>query len=124
MIANVSLQVDILQIPKAPLYRPDFMAPSASTKVEKGITRSSESVEKLESSGRFRYYESDRVLGRLFRAIDEDLFFSDLEDDTSSIFSHEGTDNVLEEIWQFVQHMMQGYAWKDYEDVAIQLRDS
>lgn len=99
------------------------MAPSASTKVETGIQRPPESEVLSGRPDRFRYYESKRVLGRLYRAIDEDLFLQDLADDDSSVFSHESNDNVLKEIWEFVQNLMLGYAWKDYTNKAIHLRD-
>src|SRR5947209_9913080 len=98
------LQVNVTEIPKSPPDRPDFMAPSASIPVEKGIKRPEDSsIAASDETHRFNYYESQRVLGRLYRAIDEDVFFSDLEDDTSSLFSHEPTENVLEEIWRFVE---------------------
>ena len=99
------------------------MAPSASTNVEKGINRPVESEYFPPKPGRFRYYESNRVLGVLYRAIDEDIFFQNLADDTSSVFSHEASDNVLDQVWTYVESTMQGYAWKDYIDQAIQVRD-
>ena len=75
------------------------MAPSASTKVEKGISRTALNQQSTdEPRSGYRYYESDKVLGELFRAIDEDLFFQDLEDDVSSLFSLDATNNVLTEI--------------------------
>lgn len=98
------------------------MAPSASTRVEKGITRSEESAD-LETNQRFRYYESDRILGRLYRAIDEDAFFRDLEDDNLSLFSHEAEDNVLCEIMHFVKKSMSGRNWLPLESLAIEIRD-
>ncbi|KIX94715.1 uncharacterized protein Z520_09405 [Fonsecaea multimorphosa CBS 102226] len=93
--------VDHKRIPRAPGYRPDFMAPSASTIVEKGIKRPEEAA-LPDGRQRYRYYESDRILGRLYRAVNEDTFFDDLEDDTSSLFSKEPTNDVLRDICDWV----------------------
>ena len=80
------------------------MAPSASTKVSKGITRSDLAEQSTdEPRSGYRYYESDKVLGELFRAIDEDIFFQDLEDDASSLFSLDATNNVLTDILAWVK---------------------
>ncbi|KIW30891.1 uncharacterized protein PV07_02583 [Cladophialophora immunda] len=92
--------VDYKKIPRSPEYRPDFMAPSASTKVEKGIKRPEETA-LPDGRHRYRYYESDRILGRLYRAVNEDTFFEDLEDDASSLFSKAAT-NVLGDIRDWV----------------------
>lgn len=100
------------------------MAPSASTMVETGVVRPLESVlEQQKEPGHYRYYESKKVLGELYRVIDEDLFFEELEDDTSSLFSSEATDNVLPEILQFVKGMMEDYSWQEYISKAEEVRD-
>lgn len=100
------------------------MAPSASTMVEKDIKRPVDPVlDELGPSGRYRYYESTKVLGELYRAIDEDLFFEELEDDTSSLFSSEAADNVLPQVLQLVEGMMEDYAWQKYILKAEEVKD-
>jgi len=101
------------------------MAPSASTKVEKGIKRPTDPAPDNESPQRYRYYESERILGQLYRAIDEDVFFEALEDDNSSLFSRDGGDNVIAEIWQWVCASMDGKTVipKQYLDIAGEVRD-
>lgn len=99
------------------------MVPSASTKVEKGIKRPTDAASDDEQPQRYRYYESDRVLGRLYRAVNEDIFFGDLEDDTSSVFSTPASDNVIIEIWRWVRTSMRGRNVKQYLHVAGEVRD-
>ncbi|KPI41804.1 putative RNA-dependent RNA polymerase 1 [Cyphellophora attinorum] len=121
--------VDVTKIPAAKRYRPDFMAPSASTKVERGIKRETLDAPLGDSSGGYRYYESDKVLGQLFRAIDEDLFFQDIEDDTTSIFSTDASNNVLAEILDWArsrisqthvnQHLQHAREVRDYYESII-----
>lgn len=114
--------VDIKQIPKAPRFRPDFMAPSASTKVEKGIQRPVE-MELPAIDLPYRYYESDRVLGKLYRAVDEDVFFRELEDDASSMFSREAAQTTLGEILEWVETNVDTDIMEDYAETAIEARN-
>ena len=118
------IKVDVTKIPRAPPYRPDFMAPSPSVKVEKGIKRPEE-PEALQAGGkqRYRYYESDKLLGKLYRAIDEDLFFQDLEDDSSSMFSRDPTDNVQKEMLSLAQRLMDECTWKEWISIAVEVKD-
>ncbi|KAJ9497555.1 hypothetical protein H2202_006979 [Exophiala xenobiotica] len=117
--------VDPKSIPRSPAYRPDFMAPTASTKVEKGIKRPADvDVDVTPNRGRgYRYYESDRVLGRLYRAVDEDTFFQDLEDETSSLFSMEASNNVLEDIRDWVVSSINYSHVQAYHTMAREVRD-
>ncbi|KAK5553706.1 hypothetical protein LTR46_008252 [Exophiala xenobiotica] len=117
--------VDPKKIPRSPAYRPDFMAPTASTKVEKGIKRpAAVDVDVTPNRGRgYRYYESDRVLGRLYRAVDEDTFFQDLEDETSSLFSMEASNNVLEDIRDWVVSSINYSQVQAYHTMASEVRD-
>ncbi|KAK5515820.1 hypothetical protein LTR07_007331 [Exophiala xenobiotica] len=117
--------VDPKKIPRSPAYRPDFMAPTASTKVEKGIKRpAAVDADVAPNRGRgYRYYESDRVLGRLYRAVDEDTFFQDLEDETSSLFSMEASDNVLEDVRDWVVSSINYSRVQAYHTMAREVRD-
>lgn len=100
------------------------MAPTTSVKVENGIDRNSAVADTNENEpGRFRYYESKKVLGRLYRAIDEDLFFDNLEDDTSSIFSHESSDNVLRDLLKLTEGYAKDRQWQQYIDIAMEVKE-
>ena len=86
-------------------------------KVEKGIIsrdRLDDNTSTDDPSG-YRYYESEKILGKLYRAIDEEAIFEDLEEDTEgSIFSTASNENVLQEIWAFVESEMELVEWDDY----------
>lgn len=114
--------VDVKKIPKAPPFRPDFMAPSASTKVEKGVKRPAE-MAAPEGNQRYRYYESNNVLGKLYRAVDEDIFFRDLEHDAGSIFSKEAADTALGEILEWVEGQIDAGVIMEYASIATEARN-
>lgn len=118
-------QVDLLQIPSAPKHRPDFMSPATSTKIEKGVVDWEESQPRdTEDPRGHRYYNSDRALGQLYRAIDEDAFFADLEEDTDgSIFGRVSNENVLLEIWAFVESEMESMEWSKYLAEAGEIKE-
>lgn len=73
-------------MPRFEPVRPDFMAPGPNIKIEKkdGLlveqpsTQSPDEQSEEEDFTPYRYYESPKILGKLFRAIDEHEIFSDL----------------------------------------------
>ncbi|KAL9621361.1 MAG: hypothetical protein Q9160_004252 [Pyrenula sp. 1 TL-2023] len=118
------IPVDVQRIPKTSPYRPDFMAPSPSTKVEKGIDRpATRSSAALSGTQRYRYFTSDRVLGRLYRALDEDAFFRELEEDTTSIFSLGAPNTLFEEILEWVEKRIRPDRFEVYLELATKVRD-
>lgn len=116
------VRVDVTRIPKTPRYRPDFMAPTASTKVEKGIERPLEE-EPPKGKQRYRYYESDRILGKLYRAVDEDIFFRDSGNDATSIFSRGAADTALGEILSWVEEQIDTAGLGAYAKLATEARN-
>lgn len=120
------IPVDLKQIPLSRPIRPDFMAPGASTKIEKGISvRALANQDRDETDPRgYRYYESENVLGTLYRSIDEDAFFEALEDDASSVFSKGSNCSVLEQVWSYVEMAAPSVRWRTYLKAAGEIRDS
>lgn len=101
------------------------MAPSPSVKVEKGIKRLQRDLSSSSENtqGNYLYYESERILGKLYREIDEDAFFYDLEGDDTSLFSREGTDDVLAEVWDFVLAKGTEVNWRDCLAEAARIKE-
>jgi hypothetical protein len=124
--SKTGIRVDLNEIPRSPSIRPDFMAPGASTKIEKRISmRPLTSQERDETDPRgYRYYESERVLGTLYRSVDEDAFFEALEDDASSVFSRGSNCSVLEQVWRYVETAAPSVPWRSYLKAAAEIRDS
>jgi len=103
------------------------MAPATNIKVEKGVLSrdSSDDNASTEDPAGYRYYESDKILGTLYRAIDEDAFFENLEEDTDgSIFGRESNENVLQEIWAYVESEMVLVEWSSYLAEAEEIKEN
>ena len=102
------------------------MAPATNIKVEKGVLSrdSSDDNASTEDPAGYEYYESDRILGKLYRAIDEEAFFEDLEQDTEgSIFGTTSNENVLQEIWTYAESEMLLVEWDSYIPEAKEIKE-
>lgn len=119
--------MNVRKIPRAPRYRPDFMKPSASTPVEEGIRRpEGELPAGPDDPQKYHYYRSDRILGKLYRAVDEDEFFEELRGDEKSLFGREGDDDVLTRTWRFVTERVGdagGAGWREFLAEAAEIKE-
>jgi hypothetical protein len=96
--SKTGVPVNLSKLPRSKPHRPDFMAPGPRYRIEKQGIQFIEEMEDddeeedvvtaLDPEGtQMRYYESQRILGRLYRAIDERDFLKELQklSKTSSI---------------------------------------
>jgi hypothetical protein len=128
----------VTKIPKYPPYRPDFMAPGPRARV-------AESIEVIDNESEYiwnddnndgsggagldddddvrppmRYYRSQRVLGHLYRMIDEKEFMNDLKWES---FHESKEANVLHSLWAYVQRETAGFVWDHCIQDASYFRD-
>lgn len=75
-----------------------------------------------ERSSQTRYYESKRVLGTLYRAIDERGFFLNLQ---KRLLKHgKGIDEpLIMELWRYVSQEVSLLQWHDNVDWALEIRE-
>jgi hypothetical protein len=104
------LFVDMKEVPKHDRCRPDFMAPSPRVIVsseghldlEEEDNVEDPAFEDLDVEKRaIRYYESKKVLGQLYRAIDEQHFLAKMHHDRSAITAGPSVD-VLDSLLQYM----------------------
>jgi len=70
-----------------------------------------------------RYYESDKVLGKLYRAIKEKEIMKDIQDrGMNQYISHAGS-SVMESVWEHVKEKCHGFLWEHHRQFAQELRD-
>lgn len=117
-------------LPKYPRFRPDFEAPGPHVLIEEkeGLLFDlapnrgpDEEGEPDEEFTRYRYYESDRILGKLYRAIDEQKIFQDIQDHSRQVVLH--TSTVIEDVWKYVQKKCQLIQWEHKLEWARDIRD-
>lgn len=116
------------QMPKFSPIRPDFMAMGNLVRVEKkeGLLLEASAPATQESSNDeddfspYRYYESDKILGKLYRAIDEHEIFDEikryraLSGDNSTVLRH---------VWAYVERKYRNLLWAEHLSWAHNLCD-
>ncbi|KAG9191768.1 hypothetical protein G6011_10502 [Alternaria panax] len=131
------IPVDMAQIPRgADHIRPDFMAPGSSLTVnEMGAAELEEldgedvdnpdSVSVLDPDrARSRYYRSDKILGVLYRDIDEKKFFDTMKNDFRTFRRPGVVESLVQKLKRYVLRNIQGVQWEHYWDFAEQLRET
>jgi hypothetical protein len=118
-------------MPKYNPWRPDFEAPGPHVRIENKHGISFEDPDDRDPGdlgdedddfSHYRYYESTKILGRLYRAIDERQIFKDIKRRASSQSVTSRT-TVIDEVWSYVQRTCKLIQWEHHRDWAKDIRD-
>lgn len=115
-------------MPKFAPVRPDFMAPGPNIKIEKLeglLLEQSKSTwqddqDEEEDFSPYKYYTSHKILGKLFRAIDEHDIFSELH--SYRMISRTSQD-LLSQLWDHVARNTRMIPWHQHLSDAQEIRD-
>ena len=133
--SKTGIPVDMQRLPRSRPIRPDFMAPGPRYKIERqGIELMEEEIEDEEGdvvtaldpeSTKMRYYESPRVLGRLYRAIDEQKFLKELQTQPkSSPTTAELGPTLIDKVWRYALQQRHLVQWIHHMDHARDIREA
>ncbi|TVY82362.1 RNA-dependent RNA polymerase [Lachnellula suecica] len=129
--SKTGIPVDMSRLPRGNPWRPDFEAPGPHVTIEKndGIVFESkkfrdplEEEDEDDEFTNYRYYESNKVLGKLYRAIDEQKIFTEIQN-RSAAHGASSRSTVIDEIWKYVQKKVRGFQWEDQKEWAWDIRD-
>jgi hypothetical protein len=78
----------------------------------------------------YRYYESDKINGKLYRAIDEREIFKDIQQmglretvpDAKSRSNYSNT-HIMDQVWDFVTRRCKSLRWEHLIEWARDIRD-
>lgn len=78
-----------------------------------------------EEAPKHKFYESDKILGKLFRAIDEQQVFSSVQNGSGgeTSVSNCETQSVLKAVWRSVSKQCQHLQWQRHVPRARGIRD-
>lgn len=115
-------------MPKFIPVRPDFMAPGPDVKIEKkeGLLLEQTSPQIPDDQNEdedftpYRYYESTKILGKLFRAIDEHEIFGDLHRYRMASSSRI---TLLDKLWTYVKQKCRLIHWRQHLVEAQEIKD-
>jgi hypothetical protein len=116
-------------MPKFSPARPDFMAPGPHVILEKkeDIRFQDEpqrdGEEDDEDSQAYRYYQSEKILGKLYRDIDEREVFREIQQRGLQSDRARPDMPFLESIWQFVMRWCRSLHWERHCGMARDIRD-
>lgn len=102
-------QVDLTKMPHSNRFRPDFMATGPHALIEKDkplsfMVKSDKHDDEDEEMPSYRFYESEKILGKLFRAIDERSILASVQSDTGAKTFRPpgGAQSVLPSVWSTI----------------------
>lgn len=108
-----SKQADLTKMPRHSNVRPDFQAPGPRVLVDKSINVQEDSDDEPDdrdddneeaSMPQLRYYPSQKVLGKLYRVIDEHEIFKQIQRQSrSSKESLKPGKDAITRVWNYVQ---------------------
>lgn len=126
------IKVEMKKLPKCGRSRPDFMAPGPQVLVDRSTTRYEEDRDPRddeEDDDEFgnlpmRYYESEKILGKLYRKIDERSFIQDIQPENTRDI------NLILDVWDYCVGFVtdKNYPltlhWQNHRDFAANLKAS
>ena len=121
------------ELPRYPKARPDFQAPGPRVLIEKDIDfeeddespspAASDEVDEVNSYGhpKIRYYESPRILGKLYRAIDEHQFFAQIQAQSGP--RDVKSRSLIDSVWKYVEDKTPLVQWRHHLELATNVKE-
>ncbi|KAK1082418.1 hypothetical protein LTR33_003936 [Friedmanniomyces endolithicus] len=134
--SKTGIPINIREAPRYDPRRPDFMAPSPRVVVsDKGFldleeddNQDDEAFEGVDVEQKaWRYYQSDKALGHLYRAIDEHQFLTAMQDQHRALTLHSGDpSSMLPTLLKYIQKCAAAYGvnYTHALPLAKDIRDS
>jgi hypothetical protein len=116
-------------MPKFHPARPDFMAPGPHVILEEkedirfDDPLRGENDEDEDGSQVYRYYKSTKILGRLYRNINEREVFREIQRKGTQSDRNPSSVSVLDSLWAIVMERCKSLHWKRHRDMARNIRD-
>lgn len=122
-------------MPKYSNIRPDFQAPGPRVLIDKAIKFEEEELDEdtrdeiddllTFKKPKVRYYESQKVLGKMYRSIDEHKFFEEIQRQSRPSSGHRNPPrSLVDTVWKYVEQQTTLIQWKHYMGMARDIRDA
>ncbi|KAI9739001.1 MAG: hypothetical protein M1818_005315 [Claussenomyces sp. TS43310] len=122
--SKTGIPIDLSKIPKYNRCRPDFMAPGPHVTIKKKsilFAKNPSQEASDDSSSLIGHYESDKILGKLYRAIDEHDIFKAIRD-CAKVESAEDS-SIMKQAWKYVERRCTAIQWEHLKSRALDIRD-
>ncbi|KAI9697852.1 MAG: hypothetical protein M1820_007639 [Bogoriella megaspora] len=130
--SKTGVSANMESLPKYSRCRPDFMAPGPRVKIDNRAELNELDTEDEEfdkallgaETGQIIYYESQKVLGKLYRNIDEGKFLKAIRDDAHGISTaHPGKD-LMQRLQAYIRKNGAGMQWQHLSSLAREIKDA
>ncbi|KAL9027908.1 MAG: hypothetical protein Q9196_003644 [Gyalolechia fulgens] len=129
--SKTGIPVKLERMPKSSNVRPDFQAPGPRVLIEENIKledlevpEDDEDEDEPEETARApRYYRSEKVLGKLYRAIDEQDFFSEIQRQSRSPSNAQSL-GLADKVWEYVREKAALIQYVHYLDFARDVKEA
>lgn len=112
---------DVPQAAKNIKARPDFMAPGPVMRLtDKGVELEKDEAHEV---GNRVYYKSSKILGKLFRSVDENRFFTKMKDGFEASRAGNGSECLMNKLARYVDRESHGVQWKHHRQFAVEIRE-
>ena len=114
-------------LPRYSPYRPDFEAPGPHVTIENrsGIIfqsvpeQDADHTDEDDDFVKYRYYESEKILGKLYRNIDERKIFSEIQERSNGYTTNDMyAPKIMQIVWSYVQEKCHLILWEHQKDWA------
>ncbi|KAL9594745.1 MAG: hypothetical protein Q9219_006857 [cf. Caloplaca sp. 3 TL-2023] len=127
--SKTGIPVDLSKTPKSSRVRPDFQAPGPRVLIEKTIKLEEANEEEDDGEDELedmtpvtQYYRSEKVLGKLYRAIDEHDFFAEIQRQSGTSLPA-GRPSLAEKVWDYVQQKTALIQYHHHLEFARNVKD-
>lgn len=119
------------KLPRYSRWRPDFEAPGPQVKIEKKslsilfdppANDVDSDADEDDGYTRHKYYESEKILGKLYRAIDERKVFEEIQARSRRDGGHDNS-SLMHAVWEHVKDRCRLIQWRHKMEWARNLRD-
>lgn len=124
---KTGIKVDKFKIPRCSPAKPDFMAPGPRMFVQKDralYKMEDYDEDDADDDVQVSYYESEKVLGHLYRAIDEKKFLREMKAEVADSRQGREVMSVIDGVWDYVEHEIPGECdWTERLKEAEEIKD-
>lgn len=118
-------------MPKSSNVKPDFQAPGPRVLIENSIKLEETEIQDDDDDDDVaeemvpatRYYESQKVLGKLYRAIDESDFFTGIQRQSRAAGQPQSL-SLAERVWEYVRGQTAVMQYQHYLDFARDVKEA
>ncbi|KAL6721669.1 hypothetical protein ACLMJK_000773 [Lecanora helva] len=134
--SKTGIPVEFTALPKFPKFRPDFQAPGPRVLIEKEINFEDDPDASPDEEGgeladvasyqppKLRYYESPKILGMLYREIDEQSFFEEISAQAKKSEPNAAQNLLNDVLWNSVREKTALIQWQHYIEFAKNLKEN